>query len=83
MKLLPDDLPSHPDVGVERFVDVMVMAGYPDMTDPRETPFLIELRIIDQDMSPAKHVMQLRHLQTVPLQVGNDRRFLRAKMLSR
>src|SRR5215831_21260842 len=83
MKLFPDDLPSHPDVGVERFVDVTVMAGYPVMTDPCEAPFLIQLRIIDLDVSPAQHVMQLRHLQTMPLEVGNDRRFLRAKMRSR
>ena len=42
-------------------------------------PVLVQLRVVDQHMTTAQHVMQLRHLQAVTLEVGDDRRFLRAQ----
>ena len=46
-------------------------------------PVLVQFRVIDEDMAAAQHVVQLRDLQAMPLQVGDDRRFLRAEMRGR
>ena len=52
------------------------------MADVSEPPVLVQLRVVDQHMAAAQHIVQLRHLQPVPLQIGNDRRFLWAEVLS-
>ena len=79
VQLFPHHHSPHTDVGVLRLVDIAVMAGYAQVADLGKLPVLIQLRVVDQNMAAAQHIMQLLHLQSVLLQVGNDRRFLRAE----
>ena len=50
------------------------------MAGLREAPFLVQLRIVDEHVTAAEQVAQLRHLQSVILQVDDDRRLFRAEL---
>jgi len=59
------------------------MAGQPKVADLVESPLVIEVRVIDENVAAAQYVMELRDLEAVPRQIGNDGRLLGAQMRDR
>src|ERR1700761_2837468 len=58
----------------------MPMSGYLVLSMSRRSattgsPVVVQLRIVDQHVAAAQDVVQLRDLQTVSFQVGDDDRF--------
>ena len=72
VQLLPHHRAAHTDVRVPRLVDVAVVAGQPLVADPVEAPFLVQLRVVDEDVAATENVVQLGHLHAVPLEVPVD-----------
>ena len=52
-------------------------------TGLRKPPALVELRVVDQHVSAAEHVAQLRHIETMALEVGGDPRDFALEMTAR
>ena len=53
VQLFPDHLSPHTDIGIQRLIDVVVMAGHAQMTDLCKPPVVVQLRVVDQDMAAA------------------------------
>ena len=83
VELFADKRASHAVVRIGALVDLRVMARDPLVALVREQPALVQLWLIDEDMRAVQQISELRYVEAMPLEVGDDSGLLRGQASGR